>query len=258
MNDFPDFAMSADLRQSSGDIRFSICTLVTSPEQYTEMTKSLVDGGFGPSDCEYLYIDNSQENRFDAFAGYNLFLRVAQGDYIILCHQDVLLIDDDRSVLERAIADLSERDPSWGACGNAGAISKFEHVIRISDRYGEDQRRGSFPARVSALDENFIIVRKDANLAVSHDLYGFHLYGADLCIHAELLGCTCYVIDFHLRHTGRGTMDPSFFTIRRAMIRKYASAFRSHMVASTTTTIPLSGSRWRSLLYEIKWRLPHK
>ena len=256
-SDFPDFAISAEPKHRSGNIRFSICTLVTSPEQYAEMTASFIQRGFGLSDCEYLYIDNSEENRFDAFAGYNLFLTIAQGDYIILCHQDVFLVDDDRLALERTLADLEERDPCWGACGNAGGISKSKLAIRISDRYGKDQRRGSFPARVSALDENFIVARRDANLALSHDIQGFHLYGADLCIHAELLGRTCYVIDFHLLHTGRGTIDRSFYDIRRALVRKYASAFRHRTVVGTTTNIPLGGL-WRQLVMEIRWRFRRK
>ena len=46
------------------------------------------------------------------------------------------------------------------ACGNAGGTAPRKLAIRITDRYGVDQRAGQFPARVSALDENFILMEK--------------------------------------------------------------------------------------------------
>src|SRR5580704_15999128 len=72
-------------------IRYSICTLVTNHAEYAGMMESFIKAGFDPAFCEFLYLDNSTENRFDAFRGYNHFLQHAKGDYIILCHQDILL-----------------------------------------------------------------------------------------------------------------------------------------------------------------------
>jgi hypothetical protein len=69
--------------------RYSICTFVTKKSQYEELIGSFVMSGFKPDICEYLYIDNSEHNKYDAFAGVNKFLATAKGDYIILCHQDV-------------------------------------------------------------------------------------------------------------------------------------------------------------------------
>ena len=65
---------------------------------------------------------------------------------------------------------------------------------------------------MSALDKNFLVVRRDANLAVSADLKGFHLHGTDICIVARLLGYTAYVVDFQLRHvsSGASTYEPGF------------------------------------------------
>ena len=121
-------------------------------------------------------------------------------------------------------------------------------AIRITDRYGQDQQSGPFPARVSAVDENFIVVRRDANLAVSNNLRGFHLYGADLCIIAEILGYTCYAIDFHLERKGEGTMGPDYYALRSDLLGKYEKALRPRWITTTTTFFKLSANPIRSLL----------
>ena len=207
--------------------------------------------GFG-ADCEYLYLDNSRRNEFDAFVGANIFLRKAVGEYIILCHQDVVLVDDDRAVLESRMADLSELDPSWGLCGNAGSTASGSNSIRISDPHGVNQALGTFPVRAVALDENFIVVRGDANLAVSHDLSGFHLYGADLCIIADILGRNAWVIDFHLFHKSAGRADGSFYAAKGAIARKYRRALRTRRINTTVTSFYLRPGFLRRLLGQIR------
>jgi hypothetical protein len=70
----PGFVVPVPSPADGAGPRFSICTLVTPHGEYDEMVESFVERGFIPADCEYLYIDNSESNRFDAFQGYNLFL----------------------------------------------------------------------------------------------------------------------------------------------------------------------------------------
>jgi hypothetical protein len=228
--------------------RFSICTLVTRPAEYTQMAESFLAKGFGPADCEYLCLDNSRSNRFDAFYGYNLFLSEARGDYVILCHQDILLDRDGRVELEARLTELSSLDPHWAICGNAGGVALGRRAVRISDPHGQDQRRGPFPIRATALDENFLLVRREANLALSRDLKGFHFYGADLCIIADVLGWTTWVIDFHLSHKSEGPVNADFYRMRKAVARKYRRAMRPRWIVTTVTDFFVSGSRTASLL----------
>ena len=143
-------------------LRYSVCTFVTKPQQYQNLIQSMNTRGFGTEDCEFLYINNSISNKYDAFSGINKFLEVSRGKYIILCHQDVVLLFDGRNRLDDIIADLDRIDPKWGLFGNSGGISPGRLAIRISDPHGEDQHRESLPIRVNSLDENFIVVRKDA------------------------------------------------------------------------------------------------
>lgn len=228
---------------------FSICTLVSRPEQYVAMTRSFKAAGFG-EDCEFLCIDNSRGNIADAFVGYNAFLREAKGEHIILTHQDVELAFDDRLVLEERLDALTATDCHWAVCGNSGGVTLGQLAIRITDPHGTDIRMGSFPQRVVALDENFMVVRRRANLCLSHDLSGYHFYGADLCAMAEIAGYSCYVIDFHLRHLSGGSIDTSFRVGATAFERKYGRAFRSRWVQATCADLFLSGSRpWRALAH---------
>ena len=238
----PDFVASVNSRAEEARPRFSICTLVTRPSEYAEMVESFVSHGFTPADCEFLYVDNSESNRFDAYRGYNLFLVEARGDFVILCHQDILLLEDGRAELEQRLEELVAHDPRWALCGNAGGVSFARLALHISDRFGENQFFGHFPARVSALDEDFIVIRREANLAVSHDLSGFNFYGADLCIVADFLGRSAWVIDFHLRHKGLFTTSASFYRERRHVARKYQKAFRSRWIVTTVTYFFVSGS----------------
>lgn len=157
--------------------KFSICTLVTDELQYAEMLDSFVNFGFYPADCEYLYIDNTECNVFDAYASYQHFLNEAAGEILIRCHQDVELIADDRDRLEERLEELEAIDPNWAVCGNAGGVALGLFAIRISDPHGDNHSVGSFPSRVVASDENFLVVKRSANLAISRDLSGFHLYG---------------------------------------------------------------------------------
>lgn len=223
-------------------VAFSICTLVSRPDQYAAMLHSFEAAGFSAG-CEYLAIDNSCSNVFDAFAGYNAFLLEARGEYVILTHQDVELAFDDRLVLEQRLRELTLIDPDWGLCGNSGGIALGRNAIRITDPHGSDVQRGPFPQQVVALDENFMVARRRANLCLSHDLAGFHMYGPDLCVLAETAGYRCYVVDFHLKHLSAGTMDASFRAGEAAFARKYAGAFRSRWLQTSCTAVFLSGSR---------------
>ena len=250
--------MPIDVSGDCGDqYVYSICTLVTRPDEYQQMVDSFRAKGFDGPDCEYLYIDNSQENRLDAFAGYNRFLLRARGTYVILCHQDIVLLQDGRARLDELLHSLTSHDPNWGVCGNGGAKTDGSQALRISDPWGEDVSDGGpFPARVMSLDENFIVARRVANLSLSHDIAGYHWYGSDLCIIADILGWSSYVIDFHLRHKSGGNVDEVVFAIRESIKKKYRRAFRSRThYAITKTSFFLSDSLAKRLYNKVQRKI---
>lgn len=240
MTDISNFARR--IRESQFDLEFSICTLVTRKSEYLEMLQSFKNKGFSDQIAEFLYVDNSEHNEFDAFAAINLFLRQAKGKFVIICHQDVLTDKDDVNHLRNCLKNLDEIDPDWGICGNAGAAGPNHIVYHISYPDGTFMDKGAFPLKVSALDENFLLIKNKANLKVSSNLNGFHLYATELVLQAELNGFSSYVIPFNLTHKSRGNRDPSFYLIRKALIFKYNRFFRTRWVQTNSTVFHLSGS----------------
>jgi hypothetical protein len=234
--------VQADLRLDEDVVRYSICTLVTAPDQYRSMEASFRTAGFTGEDVEFLWLDNVGANRFDAYAGINLFLRAARGQFVILCHQDILLAFDDREVLDRRIAEIGDRDPAWAVLGNAGGVAPGRLALHITDPHGADRRLGELPCRVTALDEDFILVRRQANLGLPRDLAGFHFYGAALCLAAEALGYSSWAVDFHLRHLSGGVAGRDFRLGRAALIDHYRRAWRPRWVTTPSGSIYLTGS----------------
>ncbi|GAA4781406.1 glycosyltransferase [Olivibacter ginsenosidimutans] len=222
--------------------------MVTDWGEYNEMLQSFLNKGFDRTRCEYLHIDNSTGNTIEAYKGINLFLRQSKGEFIIVCHQDVLLLQDDLVKLQQKICLLEKMDANWAVCGNAGALGPNNIVYHISYPDGAFANKGSFPHRVTALDENFLVIKNSALLSVSDDLEGFHLYAVDLCLHAELNGKMCYAIDFHLLHKSRGKVDQEYLNLRRKLIQKYNSFFRTRWIQTPTTVFHLSGNWLERLL----------
>lgn len=218
---------------------YSVCTLVTDLTEYNEMVASFIEAGFETEECEFIYADNTNGNEFEAFKAINRFLRTARGQYVIICHQDILIEYDNRSVLEDRISEIDELDPNWGVLGNAGANNLFKVSMVVTEN-NKLKRIGTLPSRVHSLDENFLLVKAEANLAVACDLSGFHLYGTDICLVAECLGWNCYAIDFNLTHKSSGRMNESFNEISSRLQNKYNRFFRGRYVKTTITRFYLS------------------
>jgi hypothetical protein len=235
-------------KELEGAITYTIATLVNDAAQYEAMRATFRAFGFDGPDCEFLSIDNTGASQTEAYAGLNRLLDMARGRFVILCHQDVRLIGDGRRKLDALLAGLECRDPAWALAGNAGGIGPGRLALRITDPHGRDRRIGAFPERVATLDENFIVMKRSARLGFSRDLVGFHLYGADLCLIADILGYASYVIDFHLHHLSPGTKAADFHAAEAAFRTKWSRAFRSRWLQTTCTLVPISGDRLDRLI----------
>ena len=247
---YPPLPMEYDFLQKieaaeSPVFSYSVCTLTTRIEEYREMVDSFIRAGFGREDCEFLYIDNSAQNHSDAYTGINRFLARAKGEYIIVCHQDILIDKDTRNDLENKLSELQQLDQRWAICGNAGAAGPNHIVYHISYPDNVFKDKGKFPLKVTALDENFLVIKKSAMLATSADLSGFHLYATDLCLHAEIRGFSSWVIAFNLTHKSYGNADHTFEQSRRQLIKKYNHAFRNRWIQTPSAVFLLSGAKLR-------------
>ena len=218
--------------------KFSICTIVNEIGEY-EIMKSLFEEKGFIDDCEYIIADNSKQNEFDAYQAISRFLKMAKGEYIVIVHQDVRLIDD-RLHLEKCLIDLETKDNNWGVCGNAGFYGYEQASFHLSHT-NLVQHGINLPQIVKSLDENFLIVNANTNITISPNLKGYHLYGTDLCIIANFLGYNCYVIEFMLLHLSGGNIaalkkyEPEF-------IGEYGKKMEIGFIQTTCTKFYLSNS----------------
>lgn len=222
--------------------RYSVASLVTDLAQYAVMRQSFEHHGFTSDGCEYLYVDNTGLQQTDAYRGLNALLNAARASVVILCHQDVRLLKDGRVELDTRLDELTRHDPNWALAGNAGGVSAGALALRISDPHGKNVHVGQLPERVFTLDENFIIVRRDARIGFSNDLQGFHFYGADICLHAAQAGYSAYVIDFHLEHLSSGRKSKDFHKVEQAFQEKWSRALSPRWLQTTCSLLRLSGA----------------
>lgn len=219
-------------------MKYTIGTLVTDWSEYNLMQQSFRLKGFKEDDCEFLTVDNTNGNTMDAFSGNNWILNNAKGEYVILCHQDIRIKFDTRTTLDNRLRKLTEIDPNWALAGNAGGTSPGHRALRTTDPFGYNQNIGGpFPVKAQALDGSFIIVKKDSRLGFSRDLEGFHFYDADICLHADLMGYSVYVIDFHLEHLGQGLLDTVFQKNKETFQRRWQSKLQGRPLQLTTVLI---------------------
>lgn len=222
---------------------FTVATMVNRLPEYHEMLDSAKISGFDREDVEFVFVDNSNGNRFDGFSAVNHFLKIASGRYLIICHQDILFEFDDFSLLYSKILEIERLDPMWGVVGNAGKKFNSESVIRITDPGASNLSKGPFPQKVMTLDENFLVVNMQYRLSPTLGVAGFHLYGTDLCCNAALLGLNSYVIDFHLRHKSSGNADESYRKVQKQLIQKYSQRKKMQVVQAMCSRFFVSGSR---------------
>jgi len=239
-----------EINNTKPKYKYSVCTLVTKASEYKGMIRSFRDKGFDDKNTEFLYISNIDSNQYDGYTGLNHMLNTAVGKYIILCHQDILLNFDDKTALDNCIYELNNKDKNWALAGNAGGDSRTRYR-RITDPHGTSSI-GNFPQRVKSLDENFIISNSKNRVALSGNLNGFHMYGTDLCLMADILGYSAYLINFHLQHNSPGNKDASFYKSEKALINKYQNAFKLRLIKSSCTKIFISSSSILTSLFNIK------
>jgi hypothetical protein len=229
-------------------LTFSVCSLVADQVKYDRLIASFVRLGFTAENTEFLAADNRHNNDFDGYSWHKTLLAHARGRYVIFCHDDVELMEQGHDDLLACIAGIDAQDPAWLLAGVAGGLyrptrlGKWHLALHITDNHGADRRREKLPSRVETLDECFLLMKRCRPVVSSYDLGGFHHYGPDLCLQAELLGGSCYVVDFHIRHYGRGQRGLPFQQSRRRFAAKYHKYFPGRTLNCTTGRLALDNS----------------
>lgn len=224
---------------------FSLCTIANNLDEYEEMKKSFELYGF-TDNCEYLLGDNSNGNLFNAYGAIRRFLFESNAEYIIIVHQDVRCLDE-KEYLVKCLNDLSYLDPNWAICGNAGAVGYHQDILYI-DNDGVILKSNNLPAKVTSLDENFLVIKASSQITVSNNLSDFHLYGTDLCLVADFLGFSCYVIPFMVKHLSRGNQVELLKHVK-GFIDSYGAKLRSRYIQTSCTKFYLSNSQSKNKIY---------
>ncbi len=239
----PYRSLSSEPAPSS--LLYSICTIVTSLDEYAVMKKSFEDCRFTDG-CEYIIADNTQGNSFDAYHAISRFMRESRGKYLVVVHQDVRCIDS-KEQLTGCLDKLSALDTRWAVCGNSGAKGYHQDILYINNA-GKIVEHANLPTRVHSLDENLLIIRNDTGMTISSDLTGFHLYGTDLCLIADFLGYTSYVIPFMVKHLSHGNLKDLNKHIAQ-FTAGYGRKLRSRYIQTTCTRFYLSSSPGKNKFY---------
>jgi hypothetical protein len=213
---------------------FRIATFVNDEAQYEEMRTTFEIAGFTEPIAAYERLSDRETDPFEVIT------RTGAGsdEYVLLAHQDVRCdLGATASDLERTLDELTRTDPHWAVAGNAGMGDGF--VGHLDDPNGK-WRTASLPAIVASLDENFLILRTARRPHASKDLHGFHLYGSDVCLHAQRDGSRCYVIDFLVTHLSAGNMG-LFDEAAEAFAQRWATLLPRYQ-PTTVGPIPVAHS----------------
>jgi len=209
------------------------------------MRGSFEAGGFLPSHVEYRVVDNTTRNAMDAYQAYDYFRNTSAARYLVLVHQDVVLKNATCSALLEKLSELDSLDPGWAMAGNAGKQDDWlKGPICLEDQAGlHFDRSYTYPANVLSLDENFIIFNLCNEFQRQDVGTGFHFYGTILTLSAHVAGLRSYVIDFHLKHLSKGTIDATFFDAKQNIERKGSFCFVKDTQPTTCTVLCFSSDK---------------
>jgi hypothetical protein len=179
-----------------------------------------------------------QEKFLSAASAYNDAIQKSLNDFIVFCHQDIVLPHYWISQLEQALFWLEANDPTWGVLGCYGKTSDgtgWGHIY--SSGRGVMGRRLEYPVGVQTLDEVVLIIRKSSGLLFNEYLPNFHLYGADICLAAAEQGMKSYVIPtFCIHNTQQNLLLPEeFYECCRRVRRTWKKRLPIHTPTITLT-----------------------
>jgi glycosyltransferase involved in cell wall biosynthesis len=160
-----------------------------------------------------------------AAQAYNRGMEKTRADVLVFVHQDVFLPPGWLAHFQAALLALEATDPGWGVLGLVGVVVDG---ARRGWLYSTGLGRilgGPFalPQPVRTLDEVLLVLRRTSGLRFDEALPGFHLYGTDICLEAEKLGRSNYVLSCFALHNSNGIkyLPRSFWDAYRFLRRKW-------------------------------------
>lgn len=219
-------------------IKYSIITIVNDDEVYTNCLLSSIKRE-GRQDVEYIPIYN-YENNFTASIALNFGINAMRGEYAILVHQDVSIVEGFFRLLDNLLkppimvlgASGVELSCSAGEIGEWGGFINNNHIVGVV--YSDDEQTPYWNGKrdilkVHCLDEILIVVHRDVRTRFDNKIRGFHFYGVDFCLQARKDGYDIYSaglpIIHHARHSQSIIKDRSYWKTLRQLYDKWKSHY---------------------------------
>jgi glycosyl transferase family 2 len=181
--------------------------------------------------------------------GLNLGIARARHDFVVCLHQDVRLPPgwDQRLIQQLDVAtrqfgpigvagvygvgDPTEVQPEAQTTAAARGAERQPQPSALKfavTRIGRVVHRGhplfdspNLPARASTLDELLLVVPRNTPLRFD-PTFGFHLYGADICLQAQEHGLAVVALDVACHHNTRtASLPKAFFQSARAFADRW-------------------------------------
>lgn len=215
--------------------KISLITVYNNQSLVDEMIKS-VRGQVG-IDAECIMLDNRNNKFNSAAAALNYGAERANGDVLVFLHQDIEFLSDD--VLEK-IYDfaLENKNVVFGAAGVKSKTEDKSGTILADFFHGNEKIKYntiSKPTKCLTLDECLIACCKTVMTKVKFDVNvcdGWHLYGADLCLQANLDNdLSVMAIPMNIWHKSDGNADKSYMFTQDRLAKKYKG---NYTVINTT------------------------
>jgi hypothetical protein len=192
-------------------VDFSFVSLIRDDEKYQQFLASLA-AQEGNASYEVIPIPNYFNQINSAFKGLNIGTDLADGKYIIYCHDDIVLSSNWLERLKHHIKNLENSNIQWGVIGPAGITLDEQGAYFLTTEQNQNIKlldpsviNDKEFYEVSTLDELCLIVKKSSGLRFSEKtLSGFHFYGANLCLQAKQRGLRNFAIDCWTWHQSDG------------------------------------------------------
>lgn len=192
-----------------------IVTLKNDDATYARMRSSL-ERQAPPGSFEFIAVEADKEG-WNAAQGLNRGIEKSAAEWVVCVHQDVIFPDSWYSSFTAKLRELPDR---VRVAGLVGVRPNGAYAGHIKDPHGHAAWR-PLPRQVISVDEHLIAIRKTPGLAFDPATPGFHCYGADICLSAEVMGYAAYVVDAPVVHLSKGKIDTSFGSASAWLLEKW-------------------------------------
>lgn len=173
--------------------------------------------------CEFLPIDNS-DNQFDsAAAALNYGANLSKGKYLIFVHQDIAI--ENNIFIESLVEYFDSYNPCvLGFAGRKEDLEVYTNMTHGDNHKYAGRKRVSKPVTVQTLDECFIAIERELFLKYKFDettCDNWHLYAVDLCLSCGKDGIKSYVIPERAYHRSSGVINRDYFKTLNKLVAKH-------------------------------------